>query len=192
MPLSGNGGSSETVNAKVTIKDTTVSVIVEKDSVQSLTAHLFSPLYKPFEQTGYADSFFCTGQKITISTPQSGSYNLLLTLNRSEMICFLQGLVLGDAADTTVECKLSAPHQVTGRIQPEDHTPSGEQYVLSIFGSPFFAVSDSVSRFSFSGLPQSDLLITATPMAARLFIPKFEYYLAAEQVGMSKLKLLLP
>jgi hypothetical protein len=54
--LTGNGGASETVNAKVMITDTTVSVMVDESDNGKLSMRIFSPDYRPYEKRGFTDS----------------------------------------------------------------------------------------------------------------------------------------
>lgn len=189
--LSGNGGSSETVNASVIVKDTVLTVVAPDDKATALTVELFSSAYKPFEDIGYRDSAGASGASVTLGAQGSGTYNLLIKLNGSEKVSFLSGINMRQGTDTTAQCVLSSPNNVKGVLQfGENQCP--ERYVLSIEGSPFYTMTDDSKGFMFGALPRADFMIVTYPVENRLFLKRTKFSIESEQIGKRKLRLIIP
>ncbi|MBN1578195.1 MAG: hypothetical protein JW913_16665 [Chitinispirillaceae bacterium] len=192
-PITGNGGSSETVNAKVAVIDSLVSVSVEDHSSGELSLQLFSANYRPFEKTGFRDSV--TGrasEPLLWHAPSAGSYNLLLRSDAAGAAGFLQGILLGQGAADTISLILKPCIDLSGSLTSSDSSAINEPYVLAIYGSPFYSLSDSTGRFIIASVPAGHYTLSVRSTAKRLFVPMSNYLIATETLDPStRLRIML-
>ena len=179
--ITGNGGSSETVNAKVAITDTLVSVIVTDAGNGPLRMHIFSSNYRPFNKSGFNDSV-TGGMADTLHwyAPVAGTYNLLLRSEAAGAACFIHGVSLDQGAVDTLDCTLGGCGRLSGILAVSDSSIINERYSLSIFGSPFYGMSDSLGRFLIEAVPPGEYTLSVRSTAKRLFVAASDYMVTAE------------
>jgi hypothetical protein len=192
----GNGGSSQTVNARMIVVDTTVSVIVDDSITGTLSLHAYSAGYQPYEQIGYADSTESdVATVVNWKAPVPNSYSFLLSVQPSGNACFLKDIALVKGTRDTIGCKLGPCYDIIGSVEPDDSgaVPAANQYELSIAGSPFYSITDSMQGFIMPGVPSGAYTIRVRPMLKRLFVSTAEYSIVADSLGNNKrVRLVLP
>lgn len=190
----GKGGASETVNAKLILLDSSVTAQQTDHSAERLELHPFGPDYRPFEQTGYAGTPVDNSSGTLLwQAPVSGRYNLLLTIPQSGASCFIPDIRLAPGTSDTVRCTLGPTRTLTGVLVHSDSSSITGQYVLSIYGSPFIALSDNQRCFSIPALPDGQFTLNVRSTEKRLFITTSRYTVATDlaEAG-TRLQILVP
>ncbi len=189
-----NGGSSETVNARVALCGTTIRVIAEDQGVDGLSLHAYSPDYHPYEDYGFIDSSESGGPGVlTWSAPAQASFNFLIIAKPSGSACFLQAISLGEGINDTITCTLGPCRSLAGYVTKTDSASLTGQYVLSIYGSPFYGLTNSASRFTFQGVPSGSYTISVLPAAQRLFVSTADYSIVTDSLSSNaQLRIVLP
>ena len=192
-PVTGTGGSSETVNAKLIIADTTVSLAVDSNSGE-LTMRIFSTDYRPYEKRGMADSVTPgTANDLYWNAPISGSYNILLTAAAKNVSSFIRSVSLELGAKDTIRCVLNSPRNLSGSIVASDNSTAAEPFVVAIYGTPFTALSDTAGRFSINAVPPGSYSINVRSTAKRLFVASSTYSITTEMFDKSTtIQMILP
>lgn len=193
-PVTGTGGSSETVNAKLIIADTTVSLAVDGNDITKLTMRIFSTDYRPYEKRGLADSVAtAAATNLRWNAPASGSYNILLAAVAKNVSCFILDISIKGGVTDTVECILEPPRNLSGSIVAPDNSTAAEPFVVAIYGTPFVALSDTAGRFSINAVPPGSYSINVRPTAKRLFVPSSTYSITSEMFNESTIvRMILP
>jgi hypothetical protein len=197
LSISGNGGSSQTVNAKIVIADTTVEVITD-DTAGPRTLYAYSADYLPYEKIGFCDSTDAAGRAtLRWKAPAQGTFSFLVAIKPSGRACFLQAVALKRSVRDTLRCALFPCRNVCGFIQPADAAPAPfpplARYVLSIYGSPFSAVSDSTSGFLIRNVPVGRYTISARSLSKRIMIHTIDYPVMIDSLFENKkVMMLLP
>ena len=194
VTTAGNGGSSETVNAKVAVRGTTVRVTAEDATVDGFSLRVYSQNYHPYEEYGYVDSSESSDTNILKWTsPAQATLNFLLTARPSGNVCFLQAVSLKPGINDTIECVLGPPRSLAGCVAHKDSTSLAEEYVLSILGSPFYGLTDSTGRFVFEEMPPGNYTMIVLPAAKRLFASSAEYSIVTDSIDShAELRVVLP
>jgi hypothetical protein len=195
LAMTGNGGSSQTVNATVILSDTTVSIATEDTAVHNLALNAYSADYLPFEKIGYADSLAATPVKtIRWNAPNQNSFSFLLKANQGAVACLLQNIVLRKGAHETIACKLTSCRSVAGLVLPgATSAQQTGQYALSIAGSPFYSVTDSTRRFVMKNMPFGAYTIRVRSMTKHIMISTIDYSIAIDSLfGNKQLVMMLP
>jgi hypothetical protein len=175
-PLSGNGGSSETVNASVILLDTTVSVAIDNPLVNGIEIHSYSPVYRPFEKRGFADHIAVEDSStLTWQAPAQGTFSLLIKISPNGNACYLPNIMLQKGTDDTIRCALARCRDLSGTIVTLDSAAAQDNYSLSIFGTPFFAATDAGLGFTLKNLPAGNFLIVVQPIG-KDYLPKSVYF----------------
>jgi hypothetical protein len=192
--VTGAGGSSETLNAKVTISDTALSVTIEEKTVESLKLHLFSLDYKPYETTGIHDSCEITHSNyLQWKSPHQGSFNALITTGNVDLSCFSQNINIGGGIDTVLHLSLKPSLKISGKIVTSRGKPLQESYLVSIYGSPFYTLTDNNNNFSFDKIPGGQFTFSVHPSGRRLFMRTSDFFLITDSLREnSRLQLSLP
>jgi hypothetical protein len=190
----GKGGSSETVNAKVAVCGTTVRVTNEGPGTEGLSLHAYSPDYRPYEGYGFIDSSESSGPGVLIwNAPLQASFNFLITARPSGRACFLQAVSLQAGNNDTINCVLGPCRSLTGFVTRTDSASLTGQYVLSIYGSPFYGLTNPTSRFAFQGVPSGIYTLSVLPAAQRLFMSAAEYSIVTDSIRSdAQLRIVLP
>ena len=196
LATTGTGGSSQTINAQVIFIDTAVSVSADDTAGRGLALHVYSADYLPYEKIGYADSVAADAPTVLYwKAPMQRSFNFLITEKPSGSACFLRDIALKKGSHDTIRCKLGPCRDITGFIMPSDpgRQPPDERYALSIFGSPFFTITDSTSGFTMRNIPDGGYTVSVRSMTKRIMISTIDYPLAVDSLfGKKQLLMLLP
>lgn len=191
--LTGNGGSSETVNAKIIVSDTLVTVAFGNDTSEPVALYAFAPDYRPYEKTGYCDSVKGYGGTARLAVPSRGTYNLLVAAGSKKHSCYLPSVNFTKDAPDTLEGVLVTAESISGELLASDASVKQEPYVISIFGSPFYAVSDETSHFTLDSLPKNTYTLSVRARAKRLFLATSNYTITREVFNQStSIQVILP
>lgn len=192
MSAIGNGGSSETVNAKVVLHDTFITVMVDRTENSGIELHVVATNYQPYERSGIYRSCTVKEDSATISVPALKSYNLFIS-SADSMSGFLAALPVLPNASDTVTCTLSRAGTVTGKLEPMPGKILDDSYAVSIVGSPFFSSTDDSHAFVFSSIPAGNYTISVRPKMKRLFLVTAKYaFTAGEGYRNTDLQITLP
>ena len=194
ITMAGKGGSSETVNAKVFINDSTISVRVDDPATEGLSLQIYSPQYRPLQQYGFSDSVSCVGSNSIIwNAHQYNTNNLQIRLRQSGIACFLRDISVVKGQSDTVSCVLAEGRDLTGYISTTNPKDSSVLYELSIYGSPYYSVSDSSLNFVIKNVPDGTYKLSVHSMEKRLFNPVSNYTVVTDSIGnQTNLKVVLP
>jgi hypothetical protein len=193
-PVCGIGGSSETVNAKLIIADTTVNLTVDTENCGELTMRIYSTDYRPYEKRGLADSTApATANDLHWNAPASGSYNILLTTATKNVSGFIRNVSLKHGVYDTISCVLKPSRNLSGSIVASGNPITPETFMVAIYGSPFVALSDTAGRFSISDMPPGSYSICVRSTAKRLFVTSSSYPITTEMFDESTtVRMILP
>ncbi len=188
----GNGGSSETVNAKVTVIDTVVCIEAENTGAEPLRAGFFSSDYNPFHRSGTADSVSdFSASTLLWGAPAAGVYNVILSL--ADRSCFLGGVTLVRGVSQTIPCRLAPAHTLAGNVVFSDSSEVTETYLLLIRGSPYYSVTGSFGSFAIPGVPRGNYTVTVRATARRLFAVSSDYRVITDVLGpATRLRIVVP
>jgi hypothetical protein len=192
--LAGKGGSSETVNAQIIIHDTTVIVTSKDPMAKGLSFNVYSAAYRPYENYGYADSVADSASRsLQWNAPSQGNFCFLLKAMPAGSACFLADIALTRGMIDTIDCVCGPSHDLVGRVELEDSAAVTENYALSIYGSPFYAVTDSLQRFAIRNVPLGSYTLSVRSLAKRLFISTDDYLINTGNFGATtNLRILMP
>lgn len=189
----GSGGSSETVNAQLSVSDSTLQVQVE-DSKESYSLQVFSPDYRPDYRSGYTATAEQNGSKpLQWTAPHSGRFNILIHNEFMSRACFVTGLSVKNDTTYTVTCSIAPTRSLQGVLAKRDSTLADEQYAITVIGSPFFTTSDKQSDFILEHIPYSTVTLNIRPVENKLFSPTVQYQLTASVLKtVGNVRLVLP
>jgi hypothetical protein len=192
--LAGKGGSSETVNARILIIDTTVIVTSEDPAVKGFSLGAYSTAHRPYENYGYADSVADSASNfLQWNAPSQGDFCFLLKAMPTGSACFLADIALTRGMIDTIDCVCGPSHDLVGRVELEDSAAVTENYALSIYGSPFYAITDSLHRFAIHNVPAGSYTLSVRSLAKRLFISTDDYSINTGNFGATtNLRILMP
>lgn len=187
------GGSSETVNAQLSVSDTIVHVQVE-DNTTTFSMEIFSPDYRPDYRYGYTSTAEQNGSEaLEWAAPYSGNFNILIHNESINSACFITGLPVGNDTAYTISSTISPTRSLQGVLARRDSTPADEQYVIAVTGSPFFTTSNEQSNFTLNHIPHSSFTLNVRPVETRLFSSTVQYQLSASTLKMTgDVRLVIP
>jgi hypothetical protein len=198
IATTGNGGSSQTVNAQVIVIDTTASVVIDDTTAGKRALHVYAKDYMPGEGIGYADSVeSATAAVLLWNAPNQDCFHFLITLEPSGSACFLMDITLKKGARDTIACTLGPCRDIIGALAPRDSASALflplERYSLSIFGSPFCAVTDSASGFVMKNVPLGGYTISVRSLSKRMILHTIDYSVMIDSLfGNEQLLMFLP
>ena len=193
MSVSGNGGSSETLNAQIVITDTLAGIAIDKDAERPFIAQVFAADYRPYEKNGFTETVDSRTAPATLSVPKAGVYNFLISLQNDNRACFMQQVSLLKGKTDTLQCTLSEKHAVSGHLVSSEAASVDEQYIVSIAGTPFVCATDDANSFSFDAVPAGSYTMTVQSASRRLFIAKTKYNFSThDQEEETVLSVILP
>jgi hypothetical protein len=198
ITTTGNGGSSQTVNAQIIVIDTTARIIIDDTAAEKRGLHVYAKDYMPAEKIGYADSIESVGSAaLSWKAPKQDRFHFLITLQPSGSACFLMDIALKKGACDTIACKLGPCRDIIGSLAPKDSTSAlfrpFERYSLSIFGSPFSAITDSSCGFVMKSVPFGGYTISVRPLSKTMMIHTIDYSVMIDSVfGNEQLSMFLP
>lgn len=182
MSVAGNGGSSETINAKVIVSDTLVSVTDGKSNETGLILETYSSDYRPYEKIGYSAVLDNSKDKV-LKLPSVGEYNFLVRNREYNLAGFVKNIkVLHGVIDSTT-CVLTTGSSVNGKLVSQGNDSLDEQYAVSIYGSPFVCVTDKKQAFSMKTVPDGSYTMSVRPIGKRLFIATARYTFSTSENG---------
>ncbi|MBN1757345.1 MAG: hypothetical protein JW863_03450 [Chitinispirillaceae bacterium] len=176
--ISGNGGSSETINARVIIDGTTLTATAT-DPAALGTLEVFARDYHPYERTGYLISSQIPGGAPSVTVESEGVYNVHITAASGSVSCFLTDLTVRADGSDTIPCPLVGIVRIDGMLVSDSLEPVTGNYAVSVFGSPFFGTTGEGSTFTIDNIPSGDYKVRVRPIAGQLFITTAEYRITA-------------
>jgi hypothetical protein len=198
ITTTGTGGSSQTVNARIIVIDTTARIIIDDSTAGRRGLHVYATDYMPSERIGYTDSIESVGSAaLSWKAPKQDRFHFLITLQPSGNACFLMDIALRKGACDTIACKLGPCRDIIGSLAPKDSTSAlfrpFERYNLSIFGSPFSAITDSSCGFVMKNVPFGGYTISIRPLSKKMMIHTIDYSVMIDSVfGNEQLSMFLP
>lgn len=160
MTQGGDGGATETVNARVIISDSTVEVTVISDTTVFADVMIFDENYNPVTKTGYCDSAVgIRADSGIVFDKLSGTYNIIICNRPSQTQLLFSDIIAGRSNTDTLSDTLDTPGSITGTVSfNKQSTPSVMVYLR---GTSFYTESDSVGSFQLQGIPDGDYFIKA-------------------------------
>ena len=198
ITTTGTGGSSQTVNAQIIVIDTTARVIIDDTVRGKRGLHVYAKNYLPGERIGYADSIESVGPAIlSWNAPKQDCFHFLITLQPSGSACFLMNIALKKGVNDTIACKLGPCRDIIGSLAPRDAASAlfqpFERYCLSIFGSPFSAITDSACGFVMKNVPLGGYTVSVRPLSKKISIHTIDYQVMIDSLfGNEQLLMFLP
>jgi len=179
MPVAGNGGSSETINAQLIISDTLALVTDEHGNSSELVLEAFSSDYHPYEKSGYTAS----AEGKSLALPHEGTYNFLLRNRENSCRGFVRNVTVAPGGGDSITCILTGGSSVDGRLVAGGSALPDDQYIVSIYGSPFISVTDASKKFTLNGVPVGSYTMNVRPAGKRLFIAAARYTFTTDTTG---------
>lgn len=173
----GNGGSSETINAKLYINDTVAQVSCRNCSDTKLTLHVFATDYRPYEKSGFSAT---ADERMPIVLPAEGTYNFLIRSNTAQAASFSQNVSVKKGGADSIACVLESICTVSGKLIGADTSTVKERFAVSIYGSPFMCVTGDTGTFLFDNMPTGPFVLSVRPAAKRLLIATASYAFSTE------------
>jgi hypothetical protein len=194
MSATGNGGSSETVNAKVIVIDTMVSATIDDNGAMEFSMQTFAQNYRPCEKTGFSVTVVAqSGAAAMAAVPSQGIYNILLTCSARGSSCFVGDILLVKGSTDTIDCRLTETRTISGELVTADTSHIDDSYIVSIYGSPFYAVTDPKNGFSLIALPPGGYTLSVRSTAKRLFIGTSNYvFTTDDNTSPARLRVVIP
>lgn len=192
MSVAGNGGSSETINAKIIVSDTLVSVTDDKGDGTGLILEAYATDYKPYEKVGYTATLD-NGKEHILKLPSSGKYNFLVRSRDGTLAGFIYNIQLLPGTNDSVNCTLTSGTHVNGKLISQNSDSLNEQYAVFICGSPFVSVTDENQAFSMKTIPDGSYTMSVRPVGKRLFITTARYaFTTSGNGGRTQLDVVVP
>jgi hypothetical protein len=193
MAVSGGGGSSETINAKVIITDTVATVVDDHGTGSGLVLEAYSADYRPYEKTGLAKKSSADQNVKTISLPTTGNYNILVRNEEKNLVCFIQNVHIGKGTADSILCQLSSGRYVGGKVISQKGDTIKGTFVISVQGSPFMCITDDKKEFTLKEIPGGTFTMIVRPKEQRLFIANAKYQITINDTENEKvLNVMLP
>jgi hypothetical protein len=160
----GDGGATETVNAKVIISDSTVAVTIITNIDVSADVMIYDETYNPVTKTGFCDSVMgIQSDSEIVFSKLSGTYNIIINDHSSLKLTAFNGIRAGALKKDTLLDTLSSPGSIGGNVSFK--TPSGiDKPSVSVYlrGTSFHTEADSLGMFQMQGIPDGEYFIKAT------------------------------
>jgi hypothetical protein len=156
------GGATETVNARVMISDTIVTVCVKSDTAVGVRIILSSTAYNPVYHTGYIDSAILSGQDLRSEFPVvPGMYNVMIVeQNLKKSVAFMSINVTTSQQDTLTD-SLSVGKDLKGMVVlPPDVDLKVDKAAVYFEGTVLSEVL-TTPDFSFANIPNGKYRLTA-------------------------------
>jgi hypothetical protein len=193
LSVSGNGGSSETVNAKVIITDTVVTLINDSGSSSGLAMEVFSTNYRPYEKNGFTAKVETGKTSGALALPSDGIYNFLIYSEELNLSCFIRNKAVQEGSRDTTACVLSSKCMVDGKLVSKNEKVIDKRYIISVQGTPFIGISDESRGFTLGAIPRGSFTLTVRPKDQRLFIANTNYEFKIDEIiEKAQLDIVLP
>lgn len=193
MSISGNGGSSETVNAKVIISDTVAALTDYQGNGSGLIMEVFSTDYRPYEKSGFRTKTEKGKDAGAVALPSGGMYNFHIYSEEKKLSCFITNRRIKNGTADTLTCTLLSECIVDGKLVSGNEIVSDKRYVLSVPGSPFICISDEKQQFTFGAIPRGSFSLAVRPKEQRLLIAQAKYVFKIDEISeRTRLDIVLP
>lgn len=159
----GDGGATETVNARVIISDSTVAVTLISDTGIYADVIIADENYNPVTQTGICDSATGIPEDSTVTFNNlNGRYNILIHNRFTQAAIAFRNIVAGAHNSDTITDTLNESGSVEGMVAINDTTRDIKSLVkVYIRGTPYFTQADSNGVFQLSGIPRGNFFLKA-------------------------------
>jgi hypothetical protein len=156
------GGATETVNARVIISDTTVTVCVKSDTSIAVNIVLCDSAYSPVYKKGFVDSAVLAGENININfSVLPGTYNaMIFDRNSGKSISFMSLSVFMSQKDTLSD-SLSDGNDLNGTITLPPGIDLNVNKLVVYFEGTILLQKLSEPEFSFVNVPAGNYRLTA-------------------------------
>src|SRR5512133_280971 len=156
------GGATETVNARVIISATTVTVCVKSDTSVAVRIVLCDSAYNPVYNTGFVDSAVLTGQDLRLEfSVLPGTYNaMIFDRNSRKCVSFMSMNVFMSQRDTLSD-SLSEGNDLNGTVVLPDNINLSINRMVVYFEGTVLSRNLSDSDFSFVNVPDGKYRLTA-------------------------------
>ncbi len=159
----GDGGATETVNAKLIISDSTVTVTLTSDTAVYADVMIFDENYNPVTQYGYSDSAAGIPNDSTVTFNNlNGRYNILIHNRFTQTAIAFRNIYAGADLSDTITDTLSESGLIKGLVTINDTANSAKPFIkVYIRGTPYVTQIDSIGFFRLSGIPRGNYFIKA-------------------------------
>lgn len=156
------GGATETVNARVIISDTTVTVCVKSDTSVAVSIVLCDSAYSPVYKTGFVDTAKLAGQDLNFNfSVRPGKYNtMIFEHNSKKSVSFMSMNVFMSQRDTLSD-SLSEGNDLKGTIVLPPDIDLNVNKVVVYFEGTILLQKLSEPEFSFVNVPDGNYQLTA-------------------------------
>jgi hypothetical protein len=158
------GGASETVNATVIIRDSSIIVKIKAEDTVFANVRLFEANYNPLKSDGYTDSaVVASGEEGIKLTVANGEYNCIISDRNSAKSLLVSGLEVGAGSSDTISDTLSVCGSIEGNV-PLDQFDSLKLSPAKVFllGTNFLTEVDTLGVFNLNSIPAGSYSIVAT------------------------------
>jgi hypothetical protein len=157
----GDGGATETVNARVIISDSTVTVNITSDTAALADIMIFGEDYNPIIKSGFCDSMMAisAGHEVTFRQ-LSGKYNVIIINRLTETSLAINSISAGPAVSDTITDTLSASGALEGNVF-YNNSFNTEKPLIRVYlrGTPYHAETDTSGAFQIGAIPQGAYFI---------------------------------
>lgn len=156
------GGATETVNARVILSDTTVTVCVNNDASVTMNIVICDSAYNPIYKKGFVDSAVLTGQNLSFEfSVLPGKYNaMIFDRNSGKSVAFMSMNVFMSQHDTLSD-SLSEGNDLNGKVILPPGIDLNSDKVVVYFEGTLLLQRLSEPDFSFVNVPDGSYRLTA-------------------------------
>ncbi len=160
---SGDGGATETVNARVIVSDSTVTVNLTSDLAVLADVMIFGEDYNPINKTGFCDSATAVpaGGEAAFGR-LSGNYNVIVINRLTEASLAVGSISAGAAISDTITDTLASSGSLQGNVIYNDSLVA-EKPIIQVYlrGTPYHAETDAGGAFQITAIPQGSYFLKA-------------------------------
>lgn len=159
----GDGGATETINAKLIISDSTAEVTITSDTEVLADIMIFGENYNPVTKEGFCDSAKSKSEQSRIFfNSLNGSYNIIIVDRLSQKSFAFNSIQAGPSINDTLEDTLSPGGSIFGNVVLNQQSQSNESMIqVYLMGTPFQVGIDSAGVFQIQGIPQGTYFVKA-------------------------------
>lgn len=157
----GNGGATETVNAQITINDSTISVTITSQREILADVILLSDSFNPLEKTVYNYSSNQLYKDTTVVfIIDSGKYNMFIMDRLSDKSLAVTNIISHTNYTYTSSDSLAKGGRIQGTVFLNNR-PAHDSVNVFLLGTPYCTTTDSSGTFFMENVPRGTFHIQA-------------------------------
>jgi hypothetical protein len=160
----GDGGATETVNARVIISDSTMTINVTSDTAVLADVKIFDDKYNPIIHYEFCDSAMAISTESEVTFRHlSGTFNVFIFNRFTEASLAVNSIVAGAAISDTITDTLSSSGAIQGKVFYGNSLVTQKPLIIVyLTGTPYHAETDSSGAFQIGAIPRGAYFIKAT------------------------------